>query len=143
MVNDLKETHQSLIRNLITESVDEMRWNADYFPFTEPSYELEILYNNNWLEVLGSGIVHKEVLERGSVDSSRNFGWASGIGLERFAMLMFNIPDIRLFWSQDSRFLNQFAKGKTTKFQPFSKYPSCHKDIAFYVRSLLVYSVNC
>lgn len=114
----------------------EMRWNADYFPFTEPSFELEIFYNNDWLEVLGSGIVHKEVLERGEVDPSRNIGWASGIGLERFAILMFNIPDIRLFWSEDERFISQFTTGQITEFEPFSKYPSCSKDVAFYVSML-------
>lgn len=83
--------------------------------------------------MLGSGIVHKEVLEKGNVDPSRNIGWASGIGLERFAIFMFDIPDIRLFWSKDPRFIEQFNKGEVTQFQPFSKYPICHKDLAFYV----------
>jgi len=69
--------------------------------------ELEIFFNNQWLEMLGCGILKKEVL--------KNFGrpeneivWASGCGLERFAMLLFNITDIRIFWSRDRRFLDQY-----------------------------------
>ena len=60
-------------------------------------------------------------------------GWAAGLGLERFAMLLFNIPDIRLFWSEDQRFLNQFSDQSIKNFQPFSKYPSCYKDLSFYL----------
>lgn len=60
-------------------------------------------------------------------------GWASGIGLERLAMLLFKIPDIRLFWTRDTRFLNQFQKGKISIFEPFSRYPSCWKDVSFWV----------
>ena len=60
-------------------------------------------------------------------------GWAFGLGLERLAMVLFSIPDIRLFWSKDSRFLEQFQDGKITHFQPFSKYPPCIKDVSFWV----------
>ena len=63
-------------------------------------------------------------------------GWAFGIGLERIAMLLFNIPDIRLFWSQDSRFLNQFNEAKPIqRFAPFSKHPECYKDVSFWLPS--------
>ena len=62
-------------------------------------------------------------------------GWAFGLGLERLAMLLFNINDIRLFWSKDDRFLSQFEDGKIKHFIPFSKYPMCYKDIAFWVPS--------
>eukprot|EP00455_Lapot_gusevi_P013818 TRINITY_DN1681_c0_g1_i13.p1 TRINITY_DN1681_c0_g1~~TRINITY_DN1681_c0_g1_i13.p1 ORF type:complete len:134 (+),score=23.35 TRINITY_DN1681_c0_g1_i13:43-444(+) len=55
------------------------------------------------------------------------------MGMERLAMVLFNIPDIRLFWSQDSRFLDQFKQGKIVKFQPYSKYPPCYKDISFWL----------
>lgn len=59
--------------------------------------------------------------------------WASGAGLERLAMNLFEIPDIRLFWSQDARFMDQFQPGKINKFKPFSKYPLCYKDVTFWI----------
>jgi phenylalanyl-tRNA synthetase alpha chain len=61
-------------------------------------------------------------------------GWAFGIGLERLAMVLFGIPDIRLFWSQDPRFLSQFQDGHIRKFIPFSQYPPCTKDVSFWLR---------
>jgi phenylalanyl-tRNA synthetase alpha chain len=60
-------------------------------------------------------------------------GWAFGLGLERLAMVLFDIPDIRLFWSQDPRFTSQFTDGKITKFVPYSKYPMCYKDVSFWL----------
>lgn len=67
--------------------------------------------------------------------STQYIGWASGLGIERLAMLLFEIPDIRLFWSKDPRFLSQFEKGKIQKFQPFSKYPQVWKGVSFWVDS--------
>ena len=133
MVDDLKQTHEYLVKFLFDNADLQIRWNEDYFPFTEPSYEMEILWKDEWLEVLGSGIMHKDVLNFANVDSEENIGWASGIGLERFAILLFEVPDIRLFWSEDDRFIEQFEKGKITRFEPFSKYPACSKDVAFYL----------
>lgn len=60
-------------------------------------------------------------------------GWAFGLGLERIAMVLFSIPDIRLFWSQDDRFLSQFRAGEISTFKPYSKYPECYKDLAFWL----------
>lgn len=133
IINDLKQTHASLMRFLLEDSALQTRWNNDYFPFTEPSFELEMHYEGGWLEVMGSGVVHRDVLLNGGVDPMKNIGWASGIGLERIAMLMFKIPDIRLFWSKDQRFISQFKEGENSIFEVFSKYPPCHKDISFYV----------
>ncbi|KAI5307837.1 hypothetical protein KEM55_007283, partial [Ascosphaera atra] len=110
-----------------------VRWVEAYFPFTSPSWELEVFYQGDWLEVLGCGIVKQEILNKAGVPD--RIGWAFGIGVERIAMLLFNIPDIRLFWSQDSRFLNQFRKDEITRFVPFSKYPVCYKDVAFWLPS--------
>jgi phenylalanyl-tRNA synthetase alpha chain len=62
-------------------------------------------------------------------------GWAFGVGLERVAMLLFDIPDIRLFWSTDERFLSQFKEHQISRFVPFSKYPPCFKDVAFWLRT--------
>eukprot|EP01130_Rhizamoeba_saxonica_P007224 TRINITY_DN2917_c0_g2_i1.p1 TRINITY_DN2917_c0_g2~~TRINITY_DN2917_c0_g2_i1.p1 ORF type:complete len:203 (-),score=56.70 TRINITY_DN2917_c0_g2_i1:64-672(-) len=108
----------------------EMRWNTDKFPFTHPSWELEIKYEGDWLEVLGCGIIKKEILDDcGKEDYA---GWAFGLGLERLAMILFNIKDIRLFWSTDPRFLDQFKEGKLTKFLPWSKYPKVERDVSFW-----------
>lgn len=110
-----------------------VRWVEAYFPFTSPSWELEIWWQGDWLEVLGCGVVQQKLLKNADVPSQ--VGWAFGIGLERIAMLLFNIPDIRLFWSQDARFLSQFAESKPIKrFAPFSKYPECYKDISFWLK---------
>jgi phenylalanyl-tRNA synthetase alpha chain len=65
--------------------------------------------------MLGCGVIHQSVLDRSGRSLER--GWAAGLGLERFAMRLFKIPDVRLFWSQDKRFLEQFEKGKITEFK--------------------------
>lgn len=108
------------------------RWIEAYFPFTSPSYEIEVEWNNTWLELLGCGIVQQPILTQAGL--REHVGWAWGLGIERFAMLLFGIPDIRLFWSSDPRFLKQFSRGKITQFEPFSKFPACYKDIAFWIR---------
>ena len=74
-----------------------MRWNDDYFPFTSPSFELEIFFNGEWLEVLGCGVIQTKIIENAGLKQP---GWAFGLGLERLAMVLFEIPDIRLFWSK-------------------------------------------
>jgi len=112
-----------------------VRWVEAYFPFTSPSWELEVFWQGDWLEVLGCGVVKQDLLNNAGVPSRT--GWAFGIGIERIAMLLFNVPDIRLFWSQDSRFLSQFsesAESLVTRFAPFSKHPECYKDVSFWLR---------
>lgn len=111
-----------------------VRWVEAYFPFTSPSWELEVFWQDDWLEVLGCGIVSQPILNNASVPN--RVGWAFGIGLERIAMLLYSIPDIRLFWSKDTRFLSQFSERKPIRrFVPFSKYPACFKDVSFWLRS--------
>jgi len=111
-----------------------IRWIEAYFPFTSPSWELEVFYQDQWLELLGSGVITQEILTNAGVPSRS--GWAFGVGLERIAMLLFNIPDIRLFWSKDPRFLSQFSQsGDIKKFIPFSNKPACYKDVAFWLPS--------
>jgi len=126
---DLKQVLEGLMDHLFGET--EKKWSEDYFPFTEPSFELEIKYQGEWLEVLGCGVVHEEVLDMAGRGDRR--GWAFGLGLERLAMILFEIPDIRLFWTEDERFSSQFEEGKITKFEPYSKFPPVFKDIAFWV----------
>ncbi|KAH7561932.1 hypothetical protein BM1_03036 [Bipolaris maydis] len=111
-----------------------VRWVEAYFPFTSPSWELEVFWQGDWLEVLGCGIVSQPILNNASVPN--RIGWAFGLGLERIAMLLYSIPDIRLFWSKDERFLSQFSEQKSiSPFVPFSKYPECFKDVSFWLRS--------
>lgn len=110
-----------------------VRWVEAYFPFTSPSWELEVFWQGDWLEILGCGVIKQDLLINSDVPD--RVGWAFGLGLERIAMLLFNIPDIRLFWSRDERFLSQFKAGKITRFEPFSKYPACYKDVAFWLPS--------
>ena len=84
------------------------RFRPSYFPFTEPSAEVDILGDNGWLEILGCGMVHPVVLNNVGIDSRRYSGFAFGMGAERIAMLRYGIDDIRLFFENDLRFLRQF-----------------------------------
>ncbi|GJQ09399.1 hypothetical protein GpartN1_g1190.t1 [Galdieria partita] len=131
LIADLKSTLESLAKNIFQREV-QIRWVDGEFPFTYPSFEMEVFWNGNWLELLGCGLLKRGVLDAGQVDKNSK-GWAFGLGLERLAMVLFEIPDIRLFWSKDERFLQQFRDGKITKFKPYSKYPSCYKDITFWL----------
>jgi len=126
---DLKKTLEGLVDELF--GPVEKQWRDDFFPFTEPSFELDIFYNGDWMEVLGCGVIHSGVLSNCGL--SNRHGWAFGLGLERLAMVLFTIPDIRLFWSDDQRFLSQFKAGQINTFQSYSKFPPCLKDIAFWL----------
>ena len=86
----------------------ELRFRPSYFPFTEPSAEADIKWDKSWLEVLGCGMVHPNVLEMVGVDTKKYSGFAFGLGVERMAMLKYDIPDLRLFFENDYRFLKQF-----------------------------------
>ena len=130
MGKDLKATLEGLIKYVFDDPDLQTRWRDDYFPFTEPSFELDVFYQDEWLEVLGCGVIHADVLERCGLASRR--GWAFGLGLERLAMVLFAIPDIRLFWTDDERFHKQFKAGQVSTFKPYSKYPPVFKDIAFW-----------
>ena len=125
---DLKATLEGLMDHLFGPT--KKRWNEDFFPFTQPSFELEIYHNDEWMEVLGCGVIHEQVLALSNRPDRR--GWAFGLGLERLAMILFKIPDIRLFWTEDERFHRQFKEGNIVEFQPYSKYPPVFKDIAFW-----------
>lgn len=87
-----------------------VRFRPSYFPFTEPSAEVDILADNGkWLEVMGCGMVHPKVLENCGIDATKYKGFAFGMGIERFAMLYYGVNDLRLFYQNDVRFLKQFA----------------------------------
>ena len=84
------------------------RFRPSYFPFTEPSAEVDIMGDKGWLEILGCGMVHPTVLENVGIDSRKYSGFAFGMGVERIAMLRYGINDIRTFFENDLRFLRQF-----------------------------------
>uniref|UniRef100_A0A5F7ZLP5 phenylalanine--tRNA ligase n=1 Tax=Macaca mulatta TaxID=9544 RepID=A0A5F7ZLP5_MACMU len=197
---DLKQTLTRLVAHLFGDGL-EIRWVDCYFPFTHPSFEMEINFHGEWLEVLGCGVMEQQLvnsdLEKGiiilttghlggqrcgfgfslvldqrkgsislspelrfhteqacswcvsflrlvfiltfySAGAQDRIGWAFGLGLERLAMILYDIPDIRLFWSEDERFLKQFRvsnMNQKVKFQPLSKYPPMINDISFWLPS--------
>ena len=96
------------IINTIFGSDTKVRFRPSYFPFTEPSAEVDILSNNGkWLEILGCGIVNPRVLENCNIDSTKFSGFALGMGVERIAMLLNDVDDIREFYKSNLDFLNQ------------------------------------
>ncbi|MDC3244833.1 phenylalanine--tRNA ligase subunit alpha [Gammaproteobacteria bacterium] len=104
----LKDLIYKIIYSLFGEGV-ELRFRPSYFPFTEPSAEVDILSKEgNWLEVLGCGIVNPIVLENCNIDSNKYSGLAFGLGIERIAMLKHGVKDIREFYKSNLDFLSQF-----------------------------------
>jgi phenylalanyl-tRNA synthetase alpha chain len=104
---DLKGLLQDFIRNFFNKDL-QVRFRPSYFPFTEPSAEVDIMGQNGWLEILGCGMVHPNVLKNVGIDSERYTGLAFGMGVERLAMLKYGIDDLRMFFENDIRFLEQF-----------------------------------
>lgn len=107
------------------------RFNKDTFPYTDPSIEMEIYINGRWVEVLGGGIVRPIFLKNLGLDPKSYTGWAYGFGLERLAIVSMDLPDIRLFWSDDPRVKKQLRLGQ--KYVEVSKYPPIPRDISFIV----------
>ena len=117
---DLKGTLELFARELFG-SRSRIRFRPSFFPFTEPSAEVDVLCflcggdgcrvckQSGWLEILGSGMVHPQVLRNVGYDPEDVTGWAFGMGIERIAMLKYGVDDIRLFFENDVRFLSQFA----------------------------------
>ena len=116
---DLKGTLDFFAKKLFGPKV-RTRFQPSFFPFTEPSGEVavscmacdgqgcRVCKESGWIEVMGCGMVHPEVLRKGGVDPNRYSAWAFGLGVERFAMRRYDINDIQLFYQNDIRFLEQF-----------------------------------
>lgn len=141
MEHELKTTLEGLAKYLFGNV--QYRWVDTYFPFTQPSWELEVFYNEEWLEILGCGIMRQPILTNSGVRD--RIGWAFGIGLERIAMCLYKIPDIRLFWSKDSGFLSQFITddiNRSITYKTISQYPPCTNDISFWLPENMEYSSN-
>ena len=110
---DLKGTLAEFVRAFFERDF-EMRFRPSYFPFTEPSAEVDIAWqqadgSTRWMEVLGCGMVHPNVLRNVGIDPEKYTGFAFGLGVERFAMLRYGVDDLRAFFDNDVRFLRQFA----------------------------------
>jgi phenylalanyl-tRNA synthetase alpha chain len=115
---DLKQMILYFTKSMFGKS--KLRFRPSFFPFTEPSAEVDIYWGlesetdyritkgTGWLEIMGCGMVDPQVLENCNIDSEKYTGYAFGLGIERIAMLIYQIPDIRLFFENDIRFLNQF-----------------------------------
>jgi phenylalanyl-tRNA synthetase alpha chain len=105
---NLKAVLHSFLEQFFERRV-ELRFRPSYFPFTEPSAEVDVSWGEGWLEVLGCGMVHPNVLKGVGIDTEKYTGYAFGLGVERLAMLRYGVDDLRLFFENDMRFLNQFA----------------------------------
>lgn len=110
-MGDLNGTLNAFINYFFGEE-KEIRLRPSYFPFTEPSVEVDVFDGEQYVEILGAGMVHPNVLDMAGYDSSKMQGFAFGIGVERLAMLKYEIDDIRRFYTNDVRFLNQFKGGR-------------------------------
>lgn len=118
---DLKGTLEVFVRKMLGENL-QLRFRPSYFPFTEPSYEVDVscfkcggkgcnlCKQTGWIEVLGSGMVHPNVLKMNGYDPDKYTGFAFGTGLDRLAMFKYGITDIRLLYQNDVRFLSQFDR---------------------------------
>ncbi|MEK7613510.1 MAG: hypothetical protein AAB439_01370 [Patescibacteria group bacterium] len=135
--DDLKQVLGDIVRAVFgPESI--FRINTDNFPYTDPSFEVEVNVKGTaaegpargeWLEILGSGMPKQSVLEK--MGLSGYHGWAFGFGLERLAIISMALPDIRLLWSDDERVKKQLVLGNT--YTEVSKYPAVVRDISFVV----------
>lgn len=108
-LTDLMGHLEAFLKLFFDQDDCDIRFRPSYFPFTEPSAEVDIRINKGpWLEVLGSGIVHPAVFESVGIDTEEFTGYAFGMGVERLAMLRYGVKDLRMFFENDLRFLSQF-----------------------------------
>jgi phenylalanyl-tRNA synthetase alpha chain len=106
---DLKGVYTEFLRRFFEDDKLELRFRPSFFPFTEPSAEIDMKFKDGWLELSGSGQVHPDVVRNFGLDPERYIGFAFGTGLERLTMLRYGIDDVRLFFEGDLRFLEQFS----------------------------------
>lgn len=106
---NLKGVVQDFLQRFFERDDLKVRFRPSFFPFTEPSAEMDMSWNGGWLEIGGCGMVHPEVFRHVNVDSEKYRGFAFGLGVERLAMLRYGVNDLRLFFQNDLRFLKQFS----------------------------------
>lgn len=136
---DIKQISQSDLEKILWDVAHSLfgkdvqgRFNIEHYPYTDPSLEMEIAWDNKWVEILGAGIVHPAVIRNLGLDPETYNGWAFGFGADRLAMLKMRIPDIRLLRSTDERVLRQY-KNIDQMYEPVSKFPPVVRDISFIV----------
>tara|TARA_B110000483_G_C17744036_1_gene369686 strand:- start:38 stop:487 length:450 start_codon:yes stop_codon:yes gene_type:complete len=116
----LKWTLETFFKSFFEINTIEIKLRPSYFPFTEPSLEVDVLcdrsgsvlkvgHGSDWLEVAGAGMVHPEVLKSANIDSNKFQGFAFGLGVDRLAQLKYGIPDLRTFFNGDVRWLNHYG----------------------------------
>ncbi len=105
---NLKGVVQDFLQRFFERDDLQVRFRPSFFPFTEPSAEIDMSWNGGWLEIGGCGMVHPNVLKHVNIDSEKYLGFAFGLGVERLAMLRYGVNDLRLFFENDLRFLKQF-----------------------------------
>src|SRR3989344_6426719 len=127
-LDDLKNVLAEIVKTIFGPDVV-YRFNEDIFPYTDPSLEVEVQVEGEWVELLGGGMPKKAVLANMGVTGYN--GWAYGFGLERLAIASMKLPDIRLLWSEDERVKKQLVLGEP--FTEVSKYPPTIRDISFIV----------
>lgn len=125
---DLEEVQMDMAKSVFGEGI-ECKFKEDSFPFTVQSVEMDMMFNGEWMEVNGAGLVHPQVLKNFGLDPEVYNGWAFGFG-DRLAMVKMAIPDIRILWSEDPRITSQF-KNIDSKFKEVSRYPGTSRDISF------------
>ncbi len=107
---NLKGVVQDFLQKFFERDDLTVRFRPSFFPFTEPSAEMDMSWNGGWLEIGGCGMVHPEVFKHVNIDSEQYRGFAFGLGVERLAMLRYGVNDLRHFFNNDLRFLQQFIK---------------------------------
>jgi len=106
---DLKGVIADFLQNYFETEEMQVRFRPSFFPFTEPSAEIDMSWKGGWLEIGGCGMVHPNVLKHVGIDSEKYIGFAFGMGVERLAMLRYGVNDLRLFFENDLQFLRQFS----------------------------------
>jgi phenylalanyl-tRNA synthetase alpha chain len=127
---DLEDVQVDMAKSIFGNNI-EYKFLVDTFPFTDPSVEMDMMFNGSWMEVNGAGLVHPQVLKNFGLDPEVYNGWAFGFG-DRLAMVKMGIPDIRILWSDDERITSQF-KDINSKYKEVSKYPETSRDISFII----------
>jgi phenylalanyl-tRNA synthetase alpha chain len=107
--SDLKGVIADFLQNYFETEDLKVRFRPSFFPFTEPSAEMDMSWGDRWLEIGGCGMVHPNVLKHVGIDSEKYIGFAFGVGVERLAMLRYGVNDLRLFFESDLQFLKQFS----------------------------------
>lgn len=128
-LDELKRVLSEIVEVVFGKDI-EYRFLEDTFPYTDPSTQIEVKVNGEWVEILGAGMVKPSVLQKMGIEGYN--GWAFGFGIERLAILSMKLPDIRLLWSTDERVQKQLELGRT--FVEVSKYPPVVRDISFIVQ---------